>query len=257
MAHADYPLIDDTYRQNHLDGTRGYMPRDWKSIPLGSLKCAPRLSLPLIDMAEVPQRIADKTAAKTWISDICDLAGLPVKNQQQTNFCWANAPTHCVEIDRVMQGQPVLVLSAASVACQINGFRNEGGSGTDAVQWISKSGVCTDALWPNAAISRQYQTPTATADATNHIITQFFDLDSSNDQEIITCLLNDIPVSVGIPAWGHEVTLTFLTWDSTFHYGFDNSWGTSYGNNGRGVLSRSYSRFDEAIAPGVVTPSSK
>ena len=54
-----------------------------------------------------------------------------------------------------------------------------------------------------------------------------------------------------------SVLITFLLWENgKVIYGIDNSWGTDWGNNGRGVLQGRMSKFDEAGSIEVVEASS-
>lgn len=257
MNLSDYPIIGDTKSTLPNEGGTGYIPRDYEAYPLGGLKCAKPPKLAPIDPATYKERIAEKTAKKSWASDICDAKGVTVKNQQSTSFCWVNAPTHGVEVIKALQGGTIPKLSPANAGCQINGFRNQGGSGITAVEWINKYGVCTEEFWPANAISgaRQYMTEAAKANAALHKILEYDDMDPRDNDAIIASLLHGFPVTVGIPAWGHEVLLTFLVWDGRPYFGFDNSWGTGWGNNGRGILTGSKERFDEAGAIRAITPS--
>lgn len=239
-----FPVIDDTFGHIGMDGT-GYESRDYAAYPLCGLEKSAAFADPVIDPSEYKDRIEEKTANKSWISDICDLAGLKVKNQSQSSYCWIHAPVHGMEVTYVMNGGAPKVLSAFYAGSQIKGGRNQGGSGITGLEWLTKHGTCLESFWEPMKFSGNV-TPEIVGNAELHQVTKFIDIDASNTQQIITRLLTNRPVTVGIPAWGHEVLLTFLVWDGRPYFGFDNSWGTSYGKNGRGVLSGAKERFDEA-----------
>src|SRR5690348_3395278 len=51
----------------------------------------------LIPRSEWQARIQEMEEQKSRLSDIITQSGLPPKNQQSTNYCWVNSPTHCIE----------------------------------------------------------------------------------------------------------------------------------------------------------------
>ncbi len=210
----------------------------------------------LISSSDYQAIIEENTAKKTRLVDAIDQAGLPVKDQKQTNFCWANAPTHCTEIMIVKAGQPKVVLSAASVACPVNGFRNAGGWGKTALQQISNVGVVPDANWPNTAISRQYDTAETKALAGNYRCTEWWALDNRNVNQVASCVLRGFPVAIGLNWWSHEVTVVDVVWQSgTIAWVIDNSWGPSWGTNGRGILQGNRMVPDDAVSARVIMAS--
>lgn len=237
---------------------KGYIPRDYSSYPLGGLKFAK--SAPTIKAmtdAELKEAIEYKTAKKAWISDRFDLAKLPVKNQQNSNYCWAHGAVRCCEACYVFSGGRVFVLSAFDVAACIKGGRNQGGSGIVAVEWIAQNGVCREDFHKPMDFDSS-RSSEQSANASLHKIEAYDDLEPSDRNLIYTYVVNDIAVTVGIPVWGHEVAITYLALEGgTVYPGIDNSWGTGYGNNGRAVLHGAYTRFDEAGAVRLMTPAAE
>ena len=252
-----YPVAGDDMRTDPALG-KGYEARDYSAHPLAKGFCASPFSLPMIPDSEWQKLIEQKTAEKSWASDLCDQAGLVVKNQQSTNYCWINAVTHGMEVINVLCGNKLLVYSAAYAGSIITGGSNEGGYGTKGAEFCAKNGCATEEFWARNKISRQ-RSPEADANAQLHKIEAYDDLTPSNHREIVSSVLQNRPVSVGIGAWGHEVLITFLVWapqkSRKVIYGFDNSWSPDWGQRGRGLLSDSYSVFDEAIAIRRVSPA--
>lgn len=206
----------------------------------------------LIPRSEWQARIQEREETKTRLSDLCDRRGVKVKDQQQTNYCWCNAPTHCVEIVRAIQNQRTISLSAASVGAQLTNYRNVGGWGKEALQFIASNGVVPDRLWPVNAISRQYATQEAKDEAKRFAVDEWWEIEPRNLDQLISCLLQPIasPVAVGLSWWGHEVTYVDAVWlDGEVAVRFDNSWGERYGTKGRGIIQGSRILPDDAVSP--------
>ena len=262
MMFNGFPVVGPDAAHSHIGGT-GYEGRDYSRFPIGGLKCSRAPYRPNVDPARYEELIAQKTLGKTWASDLCDKAGVVVKNQQNSSYCWIHAPSHGMEVCNALAGGPKLVFAAFYAGAIIKGGRNQGGSGIEGVQWIAENGICTEEFHKPMDFSTR-NSPEADANAKLHKILEYEEFDSNDHASIISSVLANQPVTVGMPAWGHEVLITFLVFDKSLYgwnngvgYGIDNSWGTDWGNNGRGILSRAYSRFDEAGGIRVVTPADK
>lgn len=207
----------------------------------------------LIPASDWQGMIQERKARKAGIVAECDRVGLKVKDQKQTNLCWANGPTHAVEIIRVMQGLKPVALSAASVACPVNNFRNQGGWGNSALKQLVVAGADPESVWPNTAINRQYHTDENIKLALNYRVTEWWEIPAGKLNYLISAVLHDIPVAVGYSWWSHEVCAVDADWiDGAIALVIDNSWGTSWSNNGRGILQGRKILPDDAVAPRVV-----
>ena len=80
--------------------------------------------------------IEEREQQQSQLSDLIRHKQLAPLNQGSTNYCWANAPVHCLELVRMKQNQPLVRLSPASVAAPIKRFANRGGWGRDAIRWL-------------------------------------------------------------------------------------------------------------------------
>lgn len=252
---AGHPVVEDAAPTGC---GKGYIPRDYQSYPLGVLQFAH--AAPIIKAmtdAELREAIEYKTAKKTWITDKCDRVGLKVKNQSNSNYCWSHGAVRACEVCYVFSGGKVFSLSAFDVGACIKGGRNQGGSGIVAVEWIAKNGVCREDLHAPMDFDST-RSAEQSANAALHVIEAYDDLDPGDNRLLYTYVVNDVAVTVGIPVWGHEVTLTYLAAEgSSIFPGIDNSWSESYGNKGRAVLHGAYTRFDEAGAVRRMTPAAE
>lgn len=246
-------IINDETKNDHLfpaDKGRGL---DLTGRPPGYAYAGVAEPFPrelLIPRGEWQARIKEQEERKTRIPDLCDFHGIKVKNQERTNFCWANAPTHCVEIIRGIQNQGPVSLSPASVAAPLTNFRNVGGFGKAALESIIKNGIVPVDRWPANAIDRRYYTEANRALALRYRADEWWELEPRNLDQTISCLLRGIPVSGGFDWWGHQVTLVAAAWvDGAVAALIDNSWGAEWGTNGRGILQGARMLPDDATAP--------
>lgn len=252
-----FPVVDENYVRPpgfEQHGT-GYVERDYAAWPLNGKAYNRAPSVAKLSKAEIVELIKEKTAKKTWVTDLADRVGSHVKNQSQSPYCWIHAPTRGMEYSRIHQGGTLLTLSAFCGAWPIKHGNKSGGSGVEGVHSLAKNGTCIETDWP----SMQFQPPKSDDWKTNaplHQVTIAEEFEAGDYESIWSSIVQDQPVTVGIPAWGHEVLLTFLVLNgSDIAEGFDNSWGSSWGSNGRGVLAGAKRHFDEAMRIAAIEQS--
>lgn len=203
----------------------------------------------LVPRNEWQARIEQTERTQSRLSDLCTLAGLPHKDQASTNYCWANAPVYAMEVMRVKQNQPMVILSPASVAAPIKGYRNVGGWGKEALEWIVQYGAAPVSLWPANGINKSFATKTTIAEAAKYRVDEWCELVPRNIEQLVSMLLHRIPVPVGYNWWGHEVTAIDAVWlDGTVAIRIRNSWA-NWGDNGYGILQGNRMLPDDAVAP--------
>lgn len=233
---------------------RGLLPR---VKPYGSLPYAAALSIPIVPRDEWVDRIEEMERTKTRLSDLVLRAGLPCKDQNGTNYCWINAPVHCVEVVRVLQNEEMVILSPASCGAKIKNFRNVGGWGTEGLEFIIEHGVVPVSMWPANAISRRYDIAGAWEEAKKYRVTEWWDIKPRDLDELFSVLFARIPVAVGYDWWGHEVTAydPVHLGNGEFGVRIRNSWGMAWGDRGFSVLKGRKMLPDDAVAPRVVIPT--
>jgi hypothetical protein len=211
----------------------------------------------LIPRSEWQARIEERTEkAATWMQLTTSLR-VPYKNQQRTNFCWAFAPVHACELLRVRHGLQYTSLSPASIACKIKGFRNVGGWGLEAVKYCFSKGIVASAAWPDTAIDRRWDTPAAWESAQSFRYREWIECEPRNLDQLVSCLLRDIPIPGGYNWWGHEILNCDPVWlDGTVAIRIRNSW-QGWGKDGYGILQGNRMLPDDACGPISVRASNK
>lgn len=226
----------------------------------GSLKFAAPPTFALIPRNEMASRSKDLVAAGADLRSISTRAGIKSKDQGQTNYCHANSPALAIEILRAVQGESPVVLSPGSIGGPVTGYRNEGAVIEDDLRQIVEFGAATVDFVPANQISKSGWKPGAMENAALHKVTHWWDLgakDSGMFNRCATLVLQGIPVCVGYNWWGHAVTLVGLVdlGGGKLGFVFRNSWGSSYGDDGYGILAEGKGTPDSAYAPRQATAS--
>ncbi|MGL4553978.1 MAG: hypothetical protein ACRC33_22690 [Gemmataceae bacterium] len=263
---GEFVIDDDNYdlflhpRVSHGVMARGLVPRDYAACPVGYLPCARPFDLPLIPESEWPARLAAQTAAQAQLSHVRDRGGpsgkpIPSTDQNGRGYCWCHSSTSACLIVRALNGQPFVDLSAYMVGCIIKGYRDQGGFGSEGVEFMAEHGIPSSEFWPQRAIARAHDTPDMRANARLHRITEWMDLAPRSKAQLVTCLLSGIPVVADFNWWGHSVLALDVVSLSPFRIRVWNSWGDSWSANGTGVLEGSKAIPDGMVAPRVLTAS--
>lgn len=273
MDHTAVPLIAS---DDHVDvglchvnpsgvtiGSYGLEPRNYSTHPVGYLAQARPFDLPLIPRSEWRDRLAALKAARAQLTDIRDrgMWGQPIPSRDQNGYgyCWAHSSTSACLLQRAVQGQPYADLSAFAPAAIIKGYRNRGGWGAESLEWIADNGIPTSETWPQRACDRKYDTPAMRAEAAHYKITEWMDMEPRNVDQLVTCLLLNIPVVSDFNWWGHSVCSADLvdidpnSPERSIQTIVWNSWGDSWSAHGMGKLEGRKAIPDGMIAPRVVS----
>jgi len=240
------PVIDDNNFQNFITPPSG-QSRGYQGMWAEGCQ-APRpfaeSGITLIPESEWADRIRQKERDRTRLMDLARDMGLPCKNQKSTNYCWVFAPTHCCELIRLKETGRVVSYSPASAGAPIKSFRNNGGWGSQALEYFKANGLNYTEHWPDTAISRDYYTTENRELAKRNVVLEYFNLESW--AEVVSCILAGHPVGCGYNWWSHEVTGYDLTQSGNLI--IRNSWSMNWGEDGFGELSGSKKIPNDAVA---------
>ncbi len=237
----------------------GLVPRNYETHPVGYLACAQPFNLPLIPEGEWQTRMDAQKASSSRLSDIRNrgMWGQPIPSRDQNGkgYCWFHSGVSANLIVRAVMGEPYVDLSAYSGACIIKGYKDEGGWGSEGVEWEAENGCATSEFWPQQSMSRSNDTPAMRENAKKHRILEWMDLEPNNKAQLVTCLLSGIPVVVDFNWWSHSVCAIDVVSLSPFQIRIWNSWGDKWSENGTGIIEGNKAIPDGQIAPRVVMPS--
>jgi len=190
----------------------GAVPRDFSVQPIPMMA----VDIPLIPETEWSERVRDKVASQSQLSDIRlrGANGQPIVSYDQNGqgFCWAYSTTAATTLTRAAAGMPHVRLSAHGVACKVKNFQDEGGWGALSLEFIQKNGVPPESAWPAKSMSRQYDTQAVWAEAAKYKVSetwvdlaaQVYDRNLTFNQ-VATLLLTNQTGPLDFNWWGHSV----------------------------------------------------
>jgi hypothetical protein len=188
---------------------------------------------------------------KANLSSLAKMLGVPVLDQEQTNYCWIFGVIGAFMLIRAMQGQKMIELSPASVGGPVTGFRNVGGYGEQGIVQLQKFGAVPTEFWGATDINSRLWTPENKAIAANYTCPEWFRLQPRNLKQLVSLLLRGVPVAVGFDWWGHlvyAVDVVFI--NGKLGIRIRNSWGNipQY-PDGYAVIQGNKMLFTDGTAP--------
>jgi hypothetical protein len=252
----DYPIYPTT-----SDGcsTTGFKARDWTEHPLcgveGTIEFPQEL---ILSRQELRERIEEQDKNESSLWHILKRGPKIWRNQSPSNYCWMYGPVHGMQAARIWANLPPVMLSPLSAGCPCDNFRNRGGWGQDAINWLIKNGVCEESVWPsanvNGGINRKYYTDEAKANALKYRIPEWYDFKPRDFMAKASAVVRGIAVSSGYNHMGHQMCTIRIVALSNGSFGCVDL--DSYGRNGefsQQSLSESRGDGDDSVAPRVST----
>ena len=232
-----------------------FVKRDWSEEGYASKAKSFESKFTPFDRSTWRDRLRSQEMAgssnKTWI----ELFNIITKNQARTNYCWVNGVVYALEAQRVKQGHKYQSFSPASAGAIIKGYRNQGGWGGQACEYIKEHGVAPSELWPDNAIDRQYDNDETRKAREPFKIDEYYDVvdNGMNARErfdrMATALLSGFLCPVAYNWWGHVVCAVDIVWkDGQWFVLCMNSWGASYGEQGLFLLREGKGTPDDCQA---------
>lgn len=257
------PFIIDESTRAHIHSPRlmskGYDP---STVVKGMF--APPSDLELIPRSEWQARIQEQEEQQTSLEHLWRRAygsnvGTAHLDQNGQGYCWAYSTAHSIMFARIRDNQEPKRLSAHAVGCKIKNFRDEGGWCGLSAKFARENGYPTVDTWKEKSMSRQYDNPKTWAEAKQYIITEdYVDLtipvyeDALTYDQLITCLLLNIPCPVDFNWWSHSVCAIRAVWrDGQAIPKICNSWA-GWGDDGFAELQGSRGHPDGAVATRAV-----
>lgn len=272
-------------------GMKGLVPRDLEKQKVGYSAVIPPAKIEVASRDEIVRRAMEMERTKSRLSDLY-LTGnagghVPSLDQNGQGFCWAYGTVGALTLTRIKLKLPYKRLSAHAVACKIKNFRDEGGWGAQALEFIVQNYGCPDVdHWPEKSMSRQYDNAETWANAKLYMPdVSFADLASPvydrnlSFEQMCTMLVRRNPTSNDYDWWGHCVNACDVvvgaaqrhltrgvsgklldTKDFELVWGMNdavtqglgirirNSWTDQYGNLGFAVLTGSKAPANNAVA---------
>lgn len=278
MPIRDTDVVFDT--DSMAPANTGLIPRDYQSFPVGYYQQGYQFGMravkdiELIPFEEWPERIRQKDADKSWLSDIWDALNIDALDQDGQGYCWSYSTTGAVMSLRARMGLPTVRLSGHALACIIKNYRDEGGWGAlsldAAMNGLTKNGRTYKGIpsvlsWKEQSMSPSNDTAACWENAALHAPTEgFVDVEARvydrelSAHQIGSLLLSDIPVISDYNWWGHSVQLQRIADQapaksprdpSRYATGCRNSWGNKWGIRGFGLLVGSKAWPNGAVAP--------
>ncbi len=145
-------------------------------------------------------------------------------------------------------------LSAYHVACIIKGYADQGGWGSESLEFIADKGISSAEFWPMQSTARSNDKPEMWANAKLHVCTEWYECSKNAAErrlQVMTALLLGLPVIGDYNWWSHSVCPCRLM--SPQKIRIWNSWGDSWSDKGMGDLENGKAWPDDAWVPRVMT----
>jgi hypothetical protein len=242
-------VIDDSTDVGELNAgrTTGAVPRDYTVTPPQTFRALPS-AIPLIPRHEWRARIQEQDERQSSLKHLHQRAGWPLLDQNGHGYCWAYSVGHAIMFRRMLDNQPYVRINPHATAAIIKQGRDEGGWCGLSAQFAIEHGYAVEGngpgQWPLHSRNLRSDTPELRASMAKHKVSEsFIDLQlpaydrNMVEDQIVSCLLQNIPVPADFGWWGHSVMLGRAGWSNDgIVYDLFNSWA-GWGDRGWGTIA--------------------
>lgn len=250
-------VINDQTQVDHLisnGGACGCLPR---KTEFGASPYASAAPIDLIPWEEMPDRIADQERNESSLEHIWKDSGIGILNQNPLSYCWVFSAGMALMMERAIMGLPHVSLSPSSVGAPIVGYQNRGWYVEEALRGLINQGMASTDFVPATTTRANDFKAGWRDDAAKYKVTAWVELPPNNLQAQLTMLLLNRPLAVGLDWWGHSVCFLRaldrnprLAANDPSRYGtkYANSWDSTWGDNGWGILEGSKQLASQSYA---------
>lgn len=248
-----YPVIDGE-RKAH-----GLKPRDYKSHPEGCFAWAdPFPDSLLIPEADLDDALAEAKAQKRTLLDLRETHYDVLKSLDQDGLglCWAFSSTKAAMYLRALMNEPLLVLSAWWVAGKVKGWRDEGGWGSESLEFIVANGAPEYSKCP--AYRSSYDGPDTQSNAALHKVIKWWECSEDPDKAFHQTASAHARMLVTVEDFNwlsHSMCCVMTNGYKSPDAWADNSWGESAGEKGLYRLQGGKAKPNGAWVPYVAAAS--
>ena len=242
-------------------GQKRYLSRYQTNTGRKIMAALPRYrdSFPVFPRSEWSARIKEKKTRKTRI---CDYQNFAPHDQDGLPTCWANGPAHAGTTRRVMDGLPLVYLSANSASVPISGGHS-GGDEADAGDLFQKRGAASVDVWPNNDTNRGLDSdPNVAASRKHHMFYSVYALSSFDEYASASLMEPAMPFAVAFNFWSHVISGGDVVEIESNAFGmmFRNNWGdwgdkNDLGQSGYITMREGHGTPDSGFCIGPLTYS--
>lgn len=202
----DERMSDGSIMQVRLEqGQKRYM--SWKPTVNGrkAMSALPRYrdNFPVFPRSDWKAMLAEQKARRRRI---IDYQNFDPHDQDGLPTCWANGPAHAGTTRRVMDGLPLVYLSACSAAVPISGGHS-GGDEADAADYFQKYGAADVNAWSNNDTSRSLNSdPKVIESRKHHFFNQVYSLETFDEYASASLMFPAMPFAVAFNWWSHVIS---------------------------------------------------